>query len=52
LAHIFGQGDEPRKQDYAYQRPVAYAAGLLQFEVAVPGKGHESVGDDKQADSV
>ena len=38
----------PREEDDGYEGPVATDARFLQLQVAVPGKGHEDVGQDEQ----
>lgn len=52
LTDVFKQGDAPRKENDGHERPVAAHAGLLQFQVAVPGKSHEDVGANQQYDSI
>ena len=48
LTHVFKQGDAPREEDDGYEGPVATDTRFLQLQVAVPGKGHENVGQDEQ----
>ena len=48
LTHVFKQGDAPREEDDGYEGPVATDTRFLQLQVAVPGKGHKDVGQDKQ----
>ena len=47
---VFEEGDAPGKQDDADQRPARGDFHLLQFEVPVPGKGHENIGTDQHKD--
>ena len=47
---ILEEGDAPGKQDDADQRPARGDFHLLQFEVPVPGKGHENIGTDQHKD--
>ena len=45
---ILEQGNTPRHQDDQKQRPVFRCGDDLdQFQLSVPGKGHEDVGDDE-----
>ena len=50
---ILEQGDTPRHKDDENEWPV-FGTGddFEQFELAVPGKSHEYVGDNKQQDGV
>ena len=48
LTHIFKQSDAPREEDDGNEGPMATDACFLQLQVAVPGKGHEDVGQDEQ----
>ena len=50
LARVFGQRDSPRKEDDGVERPVGDDFHFLQFQVPVPGKGHEDVGHNEQED--
>lgn len=43
LTAVFEEGDTPREKDDAKQRPMSRRAGLLQFQVPVPGEGHKDV---------
>ena len=52
LGAILEKRDTPGEEDDAEQRPALGDFHFLQFEVAVPGQGHESVGDNEQGDSV
>lgn len=45
---VFKQRDAPGKQNDERKGPVVDEVHLLEFEIAVPGKGHEDVGDYKQ----
>ena len=45
---ILEQGNAPRHQDYQKQWPVFRRGDNLdQFQLSVPGEGHENVGNDK-----
>ena len=44
---VFEEGHSPREDNDAYQRPVLNKIHLLEFKVAVPGKGHEDIGADE-----
>ena len=48
LTGIFGQGNEPREQDDAEERPVGDDLHFLKFQMPVPGEGHEDVGYHEQ----
>ena len=43
LTGIFRQGNEPRKEDDAVERPVRDDFHLLEFQVSIPCEGHENV---------
>ena len=45
---ILEQGDTPRHQDDENERPAGGNLHLTQLEVAVPGKSHKNVGNNKQ----
>ena len=45
---ILEQGDSPRHQDDEKERPVLGTGhDLKQFQLSVPGKGHEDIGDNE-----
>ena len=44
---VLEEGHAPREQDDGDERPVFDYVHLLQFEVAIPCKGHEYVGADE-----
>ena len=49
LADVFGKCKEPRgKDDDDEGRVVGDDAHRLEFQMAIPGKGHETVADDQQ----
>lgn len=48
LTGIFGQGNEPREQDDAEERPVGDDLHFLKFQMPVPCEGHEDVGYHEQ----
>ena len=43
LARILGKCDAPRKENHKPQRPRSDEFHLLQFQVAIPRKGHKDV---------
>lgn len=45
---VFKQRDAPGQQDDERKGPVVDEVHLLEFEIAVPGKGHEDIGYYKQ----
>lgn len=52
LTTIFEEGNAPRENDDANQRPVGRDARLLQAKMAVPGQRHEDVAAKKQQNGV
>ena len=48
LAGVFEEGDAPGEENDQIDRPMGGDFHLLKFQVAVPGKGHEDVGQDEQ----
>lgn len=52
LQGVFEECHAPGDEDDAYQRPVVDEFHFLEFEVTVPGEGHEDVGADEQQDGV
>lgn len=49
LEKIFEQGNAPADEYNGHQAQIAEPLHFMEFEVAVPGKGHEDVGKNKQA---
>ena len=45
---IFDERDAPRCKNHKDERPVGADVHFLEFEVAVPGGGHEYVTDDEE----
>jgi len=43
LKAIFKQGDAPTDQDDAYKTQILAPTHLLEFQMAIPGKGHKGV---------
>lgn len=43
LTTVFKEGDSPREQDDAQQRPVGGDAGLVELQVPVPSQRHKDV---------
>ncbi len=49
LAAVFGQSYAPREEDDGVERSVAAdQLHILQFQVAIPGEGHEHVGHNQK----
>ena len=48
LQAIFNEGDAPGEDYDGNQRPVRTDAGRLEFQVAIPGEGHEYVGGNQE----
>lgn len=48
LKAVFEQSDAPREEDDCKEWPGGRYSGGLQFEMAVPGDGHENIADDEE----
>ena len=47
---VLEKGDAPRGEDDENERPAGVELEFGEFEVAVPGKGHEDIAHDEQED--
>jgi len=52
LEKVLEQGNAPADEYNGYQAQVAEPLHFVEFEVAVPGKGHEDVGEDEQSNGI
>ena len=52
LTNVLEQGNSPREENDEHQGPMFADTRFLKFQVAVPGKGHEDVGTDKQQNGI
>lgn len=52
LAHVFEEGNPPRKGDNSNQGPVFTNARFAQLQVSVPSKGHKYIAQHEQKDGV
>lgn len=48
LEAILKESDAPGEQDYGIKWPMCADFHFLKFQVAIPGKSHEYVGNDKE----
>ena len=52
LAHVFKEGNPPRKGDNGNQGPVFTNARFAQLQVTVPSKGHKYIAQHEQKDGI
>ena len=52
LAAVFEEGDAPAHQNDNEERQRIAGSHLVEFQVAVPGDGHEGVGTEQQQNGI
>lgn len=52
LRAVFYEGDAPAEEDDAREWKLSQPGYVFEFEVSVPGDGHEYIGEQEQGDGV